>query len=315
MVTPSRRVLIVGCGYVGLELGRQLSVLGHEVFGLRRSSAGAEALRAAGLTPLTGDLTQPETLLNLPGRFDWVVNTVSSSRGGTDEYRTVYRDGMRNLLDWLREHPPEAFAYTSSTSVYGQTSGDWVDESAPTEPGTETGRLLVATEQLVLEAARLGSVPGRVLRVAGIYGPGRGHLFQQFLKDEARLQGDGSRWINMIHRDDVAGALIAALTRGRAGELYNAVDDEPVSQLGFLTWLADRLNRPLPPQATPEEAAGRKRGFTHKRVSNRKLRTETDWIPRHPTFREGYAGDVEAQLDAAVIPNNRACDQLSNDDR
>ena len=190
-----------------------------------------------------------------------------------------------------------------------------MDESAPTEPGTETGRLLVATEQLVLEAARLGSVPGRVLRVAGIYGPGRGHLFQQFLKDEARLQGDGSRWINMIHRDDVAGALIAALTRGRAGELYNAVDDEPVSQLGFLAWLADRLNRPLPPQATPEEAAGRKRGFTHKRVSNRKLRTETDWVPRYPTFREGYSGDVEAQLDAAVIPTNRARDLLSNDDR
>ena len=262
----------------------------------------SESARDSGITPWVGDLTLPATLATLPGPFDWVVNTVSSSRGGTDEYRAVYRDGMRNLLLWLREHPPAAFAYTSSTSVYGQASGEWVDESSPAEPGTETGRLLVETEQLVLDAARSGSVPGRVLRVAGIYGPGRGHLFQQFLRGEARLQGDGARWIDMIHRDDVAGAITAALTHGRAGELYNTVDDEPVSQRAFLTWLADRLGRSLPPSATAEEAAGRKRGLTHKRVSNRKLKTETGWTAGFPTFREGYAGE----LDACGVAGNRA---------
>lgn len=292
----SQRVLILGCGYVGLELGRQLSAAGHQVFGLRRTSVDSESIHAAGITPLIGDLTRPETLSSLSGPFDWVVNTVSSSRGGADEYRAVYREGMRNLLKWLRDHSPEAFAYTSSTSVYGQTSGDWVDEGSASEPGTETGGLLVETEQLVLEAARSGVVPGRVLRVAGIYGPGRGHLFQQLLRGEARLQGNGARWINMIHRNDVAGAIIAVLTRGRAGEIYNAVDDEPVSQRAFLSWLADRLGRPLPPPATAEETAGRKRGLTHKRVSNRKLRAETDWVPCYPTFRDGYAGEVEAVL-------------------
>lgn len=295
MPTTPRRVLILGCGYVGLELGRQLHSAGHTVFGLRRSPAGDESAQESGVIPLVGDLTRPETLAALPGPFNWVINTVSSSRGGADEYRAVYLEGMRNLLDWLRTRPPEALAYTSSTSVYGQVSGEWVDEEAPSEPGTETGHLLVETEQLVLEAARSGAVPGRVLRVAGIYGPGRGHLFQQFLRGEARLQGDGARWINMIHRDDVAGAIVALLTRGRAGEIYNAVDDEPVSQRGFLTWLAERLGRPLPPTASAEETAGRKRGLTHKRVLNRKLRTETDWVPYYPTFREGYASELAAE--------------------
>jgi nucleoside-diphosphate-sugar epimerase len=148
------------------------------------------------------------------------------------------------------------------------------------------------TERLILEAAAAGTLPGRILRVAGIYGPGRGHLLQQLLRGEARVQGTGSRWINMIHRDDAAGALIAALERGRPGEIYNAVDDEPVSQLEFLTWLSGRLERPLPPVATEEELATRKRGLTHKRVRNQKLRLETGWAPSYPTFREGYAAEL-----------------------
>ncbi|MBN8249336.1 MAG: NAD-dependent epimerase/dehydratase family protein [Verrucomicrobia bacterium] len=203
---------------------------------------------------------------------------------------------MRHVLDWLGAHPPEAFAYTSSTSVYGQTTGDWVDEASPAAPGTEAGEVLVATERLVLEAAETGRVPGRILRVAGIYGPGRGHLFQQFLAGEARVQGDGSRWINMIHRDDVASALEAVLTRGANGEVYNAVDDEPVSQREFLAWLAARLGRPMPPPASEEFLARRKRGLTHKRVRNRKLRTATGWDPEYPSYREGYAEAVAAAL-------------------
>lgn len=294
MSQASRRVLIVGCGYVGIQLGRQLSAAGHHVSGLRRGVTDADALRHAGISPLTGDLTRPESLDALPGGFDWVVNAVSSSRGGLDDYRAVYRDGMRNLIAWLSRQPPEAFVHTSSTSVYGQTTGGWVDESSPTEPGTEAGRLLLETEQLVLDAARDGVVPGRVLRAAGIYGPGRGHLFQQLLKGEARLQGDGSRWINMIHRDDVAGALAAVLLRGAAGQIYNVVDNEPVSQREFLSWLASRLDLPLPAVASDADAGRRKRGLTHKRVSNAGLRRETGWEPKHPTFREGYASELAA---------------------
>lgn len=295
-----KRVLILGCGYVGRALARRLLRAGHSVFGLRRSAdaPGDSDGAPPGLQWLTGDITRPGSLAVLPGPFDWVVHCVSSSRGGPETYRTVYLDGMRHVLDWLAEHPPEAFAYTSSTSVYGQTSGEWVDEASPATPGTEAGEVLVATERLVLEAAGAGRVPGRILRVAGIYGPGRGHLFQQYLAGEARLQGEGARWINMIHRDDVASALEAALTRGRSGEVYNAVDDEPVSQREFLGWLAARLGRPMPPPASEEFLVRRKRGLTQKRVQNRKLREATGWVPQYPSYREGYAEAVAAALES-----------------
>jgi len=291
-----KRVLVIGCGYVGLELGRRLASQGHTVFGLRRTVAGTGEMTGAGIQPLAADITRPETLAPLPAPFDWVVHCVSSSRRGAETYRTVYLEGMRQVLNWLESRPPEAFAYTSSTSVYGQTSGDWVDESSPADPGTEAGEALVATEALVLDAARARRLPGCVLRVAGIYGPGRGHLFHQFLAGEARIQGDGSRWINMIHRDDVASALEAALERGTPGEVYNAADDEPVSQRDFLAWLAMRLGRAMPPQASGDDAVRRKRGPTHKRVRNRKLREATHWVPAYSTYREGYAGAIAQVL-------------------
>ena len=224
------RVLIVGCGYVGLPLGVELVRLGHEVYGLRRSVSAENELKAAGIQPLFGDVTQPETLAKLPHEFDWVVNCVAAG-GGAEDYRQVYLQGTRSLIEWLAPNPPKKFIYTSSTSVYGQTDGSQVKESSPTEPSVETAKILVETEKLLLAAVAEREFPAVILRVAGIYGPGRGHGFKQFLKNEARMEGDGSRFLNMIHRDDLIGCIIAALKSGRAGEIYNAVDDEPVSQI------------------------------------------------------------------------------------
>lgn len=289
------RVLIVGCGYVGLPLGAELARCGHAVFGLRRTAEGAEELLAAGLTPVVGDVTRLETLQALPGPFDWVVNTVSSSKGGPDVYRSVYVEGTRNLIAWLAGTSLRKLVYTSSTSVYGQTDGAEVTEESPAEPGTETGRLLVEAENLLREAARERGFPAVVLRVAGIYGPGRGHLFQQFLRDEARIGGDGSRLINMIHRDDVVGAIVTALERGETGRTYNVVDDEAVTQLEFFQWLSAQLGKPLPPFASAAENAARKRGLTHKRVANRRLREELGGGLKYPTFREGYLAEIGAK--------------------
>ncbi len=287
------RVLIVGCGYVGLPLGAELVRRGHTVFGLRRTAEGAEELQLAGLTPVVGDVTRLETLRALPGPFDWVVNTVSSSKGGADVYRSVYVDGTRNLIQWLSGTPLKKFVYTSSTSVYAQTDGGEVTEDSPALPTSDTGRLLVETENLLRAAASERNFPGVVLRVAGIYGPERGFLFQQFLRDEARLSGDGSRLLNMIHRDDVVGSAIAALERGEPGQIYNVADDEPVSQRAFFAWLSEVLQKPMPPPAVEEATAKRKRGVTNKRVSNRLLREELGYGLRFPTFREGYATEIE----------------------
>ena len=286
------RVLIVGPGYVGLALGRQLVRRGHEVFGLRRSGDASGELHAAGIHPLVGDITRPETLLDLPSQFDWVVNCVSSSYGGAEEYRRVYLQGARNLLARLAQTPPAKCVYTSSSSVYGQNDGSLVDETAPTKPPNETSRVLVETERVFLAAAREWNFPAVVLRVAGIYGPGRGWWFKQFLAGEARIEGEGRRTLNMIHRDDVAGCIIAALERGQPGEIYNAVDDEPVTQRDFFAWLAANLNRPMPPSAPEDAETSRKRGVTNKRITNRKLKAELGYAFRYPTFREGYAEEI-----------------------
>jgi nucleoside-diphosphate-sugar epimerase len=332
------RVLIIGCGYVGMPLGVELVKQGHEVFGLRRSQGAEAGFKSAGIKPLIADITKAEQLAQLPAMYEWVVNCVSASGGGVAEYREVYLQGMRNLIEWLGAGPLKKFVYTSSTSVYGQNDGSLVKESSPTEPAAETGKILVETERALLEAARETTprqfdalcapepqgkggpltpalspsegergnrrqlsgesrlmerkFPAVILRLAGIYGPARGYWFKQYLKSEARIEGNGERILNMIHRDDVAGAIIAALKNGQPGEVYNAVDDEPVSQIGFFQWLSGRLGKELPPSAPEDAEAVRKRGVTNKRVSNHRLRMELGYQFKYPTFRQGYTAEI-----------------------
>jgi nucleoside-diphosphate-sugar epimerase len=286
------RVLIVGCGYVGLPLGAELAKQGHEVYGVRRSAEASAGLSAAGIKPLPADITKRDDLARLPGPFDWVVNCVSSTKGGVEDYRGVYLEGTRNLIECLSAAPPKKFVYTSSTSVYGQTDGSAVKETHPTEPASETSRILVATEKLLLSAAADAKFPAVILRAAGIYGPGRGHLFLQYLKNEAKIAGKGERIINMIHRDDLIGVIIAALKNGRAGEIYNAVDDEPVAQIHFFRWLSETLGKWMPPFMREVENGERKRGLTNKKVSNRKLKMELGYPFKYPTFRQGYTAEI-----------------------
>src|SRR5258708_30785241 len=123
------RVLIVGCGYVGLPLGAELVRQGHQVFGMRRTAEGDAELKAAGIQPVAADVTKPADLARLPGPFDWVVNCVSSSKGGVEEYREVYLQGTRNLMEWLVAAPAKNIVYTRSTRVYGQTDGALAEAS------------------------------------------------------------------------------------------------------------------------------------------------------------------------------------------
>ncbi|MGA3285097.1 MAG: SDR family oxidoreductase [Verrucomicrobiota bacterium] len=302
------RVLIVGCGYVGLPLGAELVRQGHEVFGLRRSATAENELRAAGIQPLVADITKPDELARLPRDFDWVVNCVSSTGGVAEDYRQVYLQGTRNLIERFSTAPPKKFVYTSSTSVYGQTDGSQVKENGPAEPAAETAKVLLETEKLLLAVGADRKVPVVILRVAGIYGPDRGHWFKQFLKNEARIEGDGSRFLNMIHRDDLIGCIIAALKSGRAGEIYNAVDDEPVSQANFFQWLAATVGKYPPPSVPENPVENRKRGVTNKRVLNRRLKMELGYQFKYPDFRKGYSAELlrlERAGELHVTPDER----------
>ena len=295
------RVLIVGCGYVGLPLGKELVRQGHTVFGLRRSALAEAELQAAGITPLHADITQPATLARLPRDFDWVVNCTASGGGGADDYRKIYLEGNRNLIAWLAAAPPKKFVYTSSTSVYAQNDGSIVTEYDETAPDAPTSKVLVETEKYLLSAVAEQKFPAVILRVAGIYGPGRGHSFKAFLRGDARLEGDGARWLNMIHRDDLIGVIIAALRDANIGEVFNVADEEPVSQLKFYEWLAVELNKPMPPTVLADTEVWRRRGVTNKRVSNAKLRAALGYEFKFPDFRAGYAPEL-ARLAAEDFP-------------
>ena len=295
------RVLIVGCGYVGLPLGIELVRQGHEVSGIRRTGDALNELSAAGIQPLVADITRPGDLAKLPRDHDWVVECVSSTKGGVEEYRQVYLNGTRSVIEWLASNPPKKFLFTSSTSVYGQTDGSVVKETSPTEPASDTSKLMVETERELISAARTRGFPAVILRVAGIYGPERGHLFQQFLKNEARISGKGERIINMIHRDDLVSAIVTGLKSGRSGEIYNAVDDEPVAEIHFFRWLSETLGKWMPPFATEQENAQRKRGLTNKKVSNRRLKMELGCPFKYPTFRQGYTEEIRRLENAGQL--------------
>ncbi|MGZ4965140.1 MAG: SDR family oxidoreductase [Limisphaerales bacterium] len=295
------RVLIVGCGYVGLPLGVELVRLGHEVSGVTRSGKRSAEMEQAGITPLVADISNRESLNQLPTGFDWVVNTTASGQGGPSQYQQVYLEGTRNLIDWLSAAPPKKFVYTSSTSVYGQTDGSMVKEGSLTQPVAETAQVLVQTENELLKAVRDKSFPAVILRVAGIYGPDRGHLFKQYLADEATIPGKGDRLLNMIHRDDVVGCIITALKNGRPGEIYNAVDDEPVPQIHFFRWLSETLGKDMPEFVPETETPEGKRALTQKKVLNRKLKMELGCQLKYPTFRQGYTAEVQRLQDEGKL--------------
>lgn len=267
-----------------MELARQ----GHEVYGFQRRVP--ESATATGIRPVTGDITNPKDLERLPGPFDWVINTISAGRGGEEAYRQVYLEGTRNLIEAFRSRPPARYVYTSSTGVYGQQEGEPVDETSPAIPENETSRILLETEQMLWQAFQASGFPAIILRVSGIYGPTRGYWLRQFLGGQAVMDGDGSRYLNMVHQEDVVGAIQAALRPGRPGQIYNVTDNEPVTQRRMFEWLASQLNRPMPPsQPVPPP---RKRAASSKRVVNEKLRRELAYEFKYPTFREGFLKEM-----------------------
>jgi nucleoside-diphosphate-sugar epimerase len=278
------RVLIVGAGYVGKPLAETLAARGHDVVALSRATADIGPL----VSHMPCDITRPKDIARVPKEFDWVVNTVSSTKGGVEAYRAVYFEATKHLLEHLDF---KNYVFTSSTSVYGQNDGSVVTENSPADPQSPTSRVLRETEELLLGSGR----PAVVLRLAGIYGPDRGVLFQQFLRGEARMRGKGDRYLNMIHRDDVVSAIIKALERGRVAEIYNLVDDEPVTEHDFFEWLARELRRDVPPRVPESQLASRKRGTTNKRVSNAKIRSELKLRLKYPTYRDGYAAEIAAR--------------------
>jgi nucleoside-diphosphate-sugar epimerase len=282
MVTTQGKVFVAGCGFAGLATARLLQARGWDVVGCTHSEESARALSGEAFPVVACDISDRlavEGEDSLRG-CSVVIHCASSGKGGAEAYERVYFNGARNFMEVV---PGARLIFTSSTSVYAQVDGGWVDEESPAEPGRETGRWLRATEQLVLGGGGVSA------RLAGIYGPGRSVLLRKFFRGEAVLEGDGARWINQVHRDDIAMGLVFLAEAGLSG-VYNISDDKPLAQRELYVWLAERFGRALPPSGPVD--MGRKRGWTHKRVSNRKLRS-LGWSPQYPSFVEAVERDRE----------------------
>jgi nucleoside-diphosphate-sugar epimerase len=267
------RILIAGCGYVGQATADLLHEQGWKVEGWTASVQSTGQLAAKPYAVRAVDITNPAAVSAAREEFDVVIQCASSGGGAAEEYRRIYLEGARNLLDAF---PRTSLLFTSSTSVYAQQRGDTVDETSPANPAHEGGQILREAEELVL------SHNGMVARLGGIYGPGRSFLLRKFLAGEAVLDGADDRFINQAHRDDIVSALFL-LAEQRADlerQIYNVVDDQPILARDAYQWLSAHLQRSLP---TGKVAAGRKRGDSNKRVSNKKLRA-LGWEPRYPDF-------------------------------
>lgn len=280
-------VAILGCGYVGRALGRRLIDRGHEVLGLCRSDTGVEAVEAAGLTPVQGDLTDRSDLDALSDA-DSLVFTASSGGGGAAAARSIYVEGLRTVIDaasaW--DQPPDRLIYTSSTGVYGDHDGAWVTEESELRPATAKTEVLAEAEAVARHAKEVGIAP-IVARLAGIYGPDR-YRVERYL-DGPITEG----YVNLVHRADVAGALRRFLTADpeTIPETVLVVDHEPVWKPTLAAWLAEQCGRG-PPETESPSSGGRERSRRgQKRCSNERL-LSLGYAFEYPTYREGYRAAI-----------------------
>jgi nucleoside-diphosphate-sugar epimerase len=278
--TSSLHILVAGCGYIGTALALALAADGHTVWGLRRHP---ERLPAA-LQPWAADLTQAESLQTFPTNFDVVFYTAGSNGSHDAAYQAAYVDGIQNLLTALtrqRQRPRQIF-FTSSTGVYAQSHGEWVDEDSPTEPVRYSGKRLLEGEQLLLS----GPFPATVVRLAGIYGPGRTRLIEGVRQGTVVYSDLAPVYMNLIHRDDCVGVLRHLMRMRWPESLYIGVDHRPVERGTLLRWLAGELGVPAPQVTSAPPDPGTHRSG-NKRCRNTRL-VQAGYTFRFPTYHTGY---------------------------
>jgi nucleoside-diphosphate-sugar epimerase len=288
------RILILGCGYIGLAVGRALISEGHEVIGVTRSGDSADLLTRSGITSKIADCSTPDGARDACGAgADTVIFSVSSNGG---DYEKTYLNGMHSVMAALRLHPPSMFFYTSSTSVYAQTGGEWVTETSLTQPPHSNGKTLLLTEQSLATASN-DRFTAYALRLSGIYGPGR-HMVLDKLRDGSEtISGDEDQWLNQIHREDVVQAIRVLMKRPEQEkflQIFNVSDFTPVRRRDYVAWVCQQLGRPVPKFVEESgESRRRKRFQPNRRINNAALKA-VGWTPKHPSFREGLASELRA---------------------
>lgn len=286
-ILSGKRLVIFGCGYIGTAVATAARERGLNVTALTRNPTSAQVLREQDIEVVQADLATRDWHDHVAAAPEFALNCVSAGGAGLAGYEHSYVDGMKSLVAWARARGPVGtLVYTSSTSVYPQHHGDAVDESASTSGAGERGRILLEAEN-ELRASRGACRRWFVLRLAGIYGPGRHHLLDQV---RAGAVGEsGEHHLNLAHRDDIVAAIWACFRAppAVADEIFNVADDRPERKSEVIAWLADRLKvaRPAPAGAP---ASGRRTTTPDRIIVNGRLKAVLGWSPRYPSFREGY---------------------------
>jgi nucleoside-diphosphate-sugar epimerase len=272
-------ILLAGCGDLGTEAGLRFAAAAHRVVGWRRSP---EKLPAA-IEGVAADLGSAD-LPPVPADTSAVVIAVAADSPTEADYRAAYVDGLAHVLDAVERDgvTPRRVLFVSSTAVYGDAAGGWVDESTTAVPGGFSGRVLREAEELLLSRLRGTGSEAVVLRLGGIYGPGRTRLIDQVRSGTAMIP-DEPRFTNRIHRDDAAAAIVHLTSMAaHPAPVYVGVDNDPADLGDVLRFLAEEMGYPEPPAGPAGEARG-----GNKRCSNALLRA-SGFRLAYPTFREGY---------------------------
>jgi len=269
---------IIGCGYVGSALGAVLARRGCDVVGTTTKAARAGGLADLGIRPAVLSLAEVNSVQALLADRQTVYLMVAPDREGRD-YRAVYLDGVTNLMRAAAHTAVRHVVYTSSTSVYGQQDGGWVDETSPTEPQRQASRVLVEAEHVLLDEANRLGIAATVLRLGGIVGPGRGPI-NRLARHAGGQRDDGDGWINLIHRDDVVSACVLLMGHPYHGVL-NLTADEPIRRRNYYDRLIARTG--LAPIQWVADGSPPRLG---KRVCNRLIKDVLDLRLAHPASRD-----------------------------
>ena len=284
-----KRLLIIGCGDVGLRVALLLQSR-YRIYALTHSTERLTVLRARGLIPLAGDLDQADTLAGLPGLAHEVIHLAPPPNSGRIDTRTAHLIAALTRGGSLPQH----FIYISTSGVYGDCGGEWIDETRPLRPQTDRARRRADAEQRLRDWGARTGVRVSILRVPGIYAADRLPVARIRRGTPALLPRDDA-WVNHVHADDLARMVVAALRRGQANRSYNASDDAPQKMGDYFDMIADRFHLPRPPRMARDDAQiaipANLYSFMNesRQLTNRRIKQELRVRLQYPTVREGIA--------------------------
>lgn len=298
-----KTVAIFGCGYLGSRIAAEALERGLRVSALTRNAARADRFRRSGVHRVVeASLEERDWHARIDPVQDFVLDCVGAAAPGPEGYRRSYVEGMRSLLAWSAGGTIGTLVFTGSTSVYGQDEERWVTEEDAADGSSDGSRILLEAERLLLDA-RSGIARKFVLRLGGIYGPGRHHLLDRAAGGPRERRAGDRVMLNAVRVEDAAEAVWAAFGSGAEirGGIFNVVDDAPTRKAEILDYLVERLESGgYRLKSGAEETVRRRRTGERpsRKISNEKARTVLGWTPRHADYRAGYESLLAAWLDA-----------------